>query len=488
MWLHLAVLGLALWPSRSCAGAAATAGLEFQGRTYRAVIGPQGELCWLRLGAFNALVPADGRPGGSLGDPLPLPLTITHWVGSRLTARGREATVTYRLLSDRLVISVLNASERLLTYGLRLAPQLRVDGTVATAPWGASLRLSAERIRSDRDGWRVDCGPLDSAVLELIPDPGPARPANDAIWFEPRNLTPWSFVLHGRPPDVDLDGRTLSIPLLLANDSEDMVAAAVRVEVLDADEPVGEYTETLALPPRDLTPFDARIPTPPPGVFLLKLTALTPGGPVAERMWLAFAPESWPPAEAVRPVEMLSAIVETTPDDALTGELPPRWRAWRLATGGLPAGAIVLPPALAPQRPLVVSWAWPVDAGRLADLGLPALWSDRPECLAAAVRAALEFGGQRPLVAEAFQPSAAALTALAALDPTAAALWDPADGIPAALDRPTTLLGRVAPRRAHRLAGQAVDRIYTVAPADALSHFRGASAAWFNGWGRSNEE
>jgi hypothetical protein len=301
-------------------------GAEVAGETYHAVVGETGNLQSLRIGATEALEDFAGDARGAVlrevagRDDFPVTFEDFAYDGRVVSASRPDATLTYHFYGRRVRLIILNTSPAARHWELTMAAGWSVDGRRAGTPWGANLDLASDKPTATTDhGWRVTCPSLDSATVVLTCAAPPAhRPFAEAVWAEPRSLTPGRFVLHARPPDTSPDGRFLNLPLALANDGDAPRNLHVRVDLGAAHE-----EQDTQVPARAVGAYDARLPAPEPGAWRVTVTVSSGGEAVTSALVLAFAPERWP--------------VAATDDGFLLagGDLGPRLAAW-IAEPGRP--------------------------------------------------------------------------------------------------------------------------------------------------------
>lgn len=451
------------------AGAAWPQALEAKGRDYRAVISDHGELLSFRVGAGEMLAPG----GCWLSGPRPLRFDSIQQVPGTLTASGPRASVTYHLAGDRLAIIVLNASAgEALRFHLPLAADHSRCEVKAERPPGVGS-----------EGWFVECPPLARTRFELVPLPGPAMELPDGLGVEPRGSPVGCFNLPARPPFTDLDGRFLTIPLLLTNETDDDQRVACSGQLSGTDV-LYCSPETVTVPRRDVARLDLRVPAPQPGVYDLRLLLQAAGHELEQYLRVAYAPDLWPAAAS--PSQPLAArrglVCEPAPQS--TPQLPRKWSTRRFVEGQRIAGLGLLPApgAVQPMAPLWLLLGGDEQLlGNAADWAVPALQVGSAEDAAEAVRlfAPLTHGPRRLVISASELPAGAALL-LQALRPSAVALWSPDTGAADWGDLPV-LAGWVAEGKVRDRAGAGrhVDRrIYTGDPVTARELFR-VSAARF---------
>jgi hypothetical protein len=312
------------------------------GQTFRAAVGPDGDLWSLRVGAAEALAPLAG--GAALADDWPVPLALTGDSQTFLTYVGVDANVTYRFVPNAARVTILNAAQRPRHYDVALADGWHLDQALATSAWGARLWLRTTADRTVAAGrWRVACPPLGVTHLDLVADPGPGgRAPADGLWAEPRGGLPGRWSLPASPPFTSPDGAFLNLPLLLANDTDQQRDAQVRLELRSAGGQSWRQEAACHLPARSVTDFDGRLAAPPPGVYTVVVRL---GEHAEQRFTLAWASERWPRAAAEPappPAEPLAA-------DQIDGQLPTTAAAPAVVWIGWPPEILASPP---------LGWGW----------------------------------------------------------------------------------------------------------------------------------
>lgn len=441
--------------------------------SYRATVGADGHLASLRVGAAEALDPLGGASAGALLDG-GVPVAFAHflWRQATVSSSGSLASLSLRADADQLQVSVLNACERPLTFEVHLAPAWELADRQATAPWGARLALTTRaEANVERHAWRIVCRPFESTALALSPTAAPApRPLAQALWVEPRGVPVGQFVLPASAPALSPDGRWLNVPLQVANDSGEARSVSLAASLSDdAGHPLGSSLDSVDLPDGTLTPFDARLGAPPPGVYRLTVEVAVGGQRLPTVLTLAYAPERWP----------LAALPAPVADSRTASLVPPAsrhgWQRCPLRLGGEPAGEALLSPTPGPALLLA---GWPLDE-------LETLARERGPALA--LRDGVGVAAASQLLVGWWHPARWGLAVAAseswpAVAPACAALWQPARAVPDWPGRPRLVGWCVTPDSPARTpvawSPELDARIYTVAPEMAREHFRAVQRGW----------